>query len=314
MEYPRHSPHFLACRRAVRPLASTGTGEVVVGLSGGADSLALTAALIVEGADVEAIVIDHGLQPNSDKIAAHAANQAERLGARARVIAVEVGTDDGTEAEARKARYTTLIDASGTRPLAVAHTLDDQAETLLLGALRGNPQGMEEEGRIHRPFLTIRRADTVGACAELALEHWDDPQNHDPAFRRVAIRTQIIPQLSQLIGGDAAKPLAQTATRIAEDQAFLDGLAGEPTDDCHELALQPAPLRKRRIAAYLRERGLTVTEGVVAGVDKLIIDWHGQGGVAAGYADGRRLDVRRIGGKLTVIRQEPNQKEHASNA
>lgn len=305
VDYPRHSPHFLACRLAVRDLARR--GEVVVGLSGGPDSLALTAALLVEGADVEAVVIDHGLQPGSADVAERAAATARELGATARVIAVAVTPQHGMEADARTARYAALIDAAGHRPLAVGHTLDDQAETLLLGALRGNPAGMAPRTEtIHRPLLSTRRADTVGACQELGLDTWDDPQNHDEAFRRVAIRHQILPVLGQILGGDAAAPLAQAADRIAADNAYLDELAGAPTDDCAELAAHPEPIRHRRIAAFLRAHELAVSDAVIKAVAALCTQWRGQGGVAAGYAEGRRLDVQRIGGKLTVIRQEPS--------
>lgn len=295
MRPPKHSPHLLACRHVVR-----GFADVVVGLSGGPDSLALTAALRAEAVAVEAVVVDHQLQPGSAEIAQRAAAQARRLGAEARVEKVNVARGS-LEAEARAVRYEALLRIAGDRPVLVAHTLEDQAETLLLAALRGNPGGMAAvSGQIHRPFLTLRRVDTVGACEEMGLEYWEDPHNQDQGFRRVAVRQQVMPLLGELIGGDALGPLAQAADRIAADNALLDELAGPPTTDCAELGAQPEPLRRRRIAAWLRSEGLGVTGAVVTGVDKLVSDWHGQGGVAAG----RRLDVWRIGGKLTVIPQE----------
>ena len=95
------------------------------------------------------------------------------------------------------------------------------------GALRGNPAGMPAVtetagGCLVRPFLQIRRADTAGACDELGLQPWHDPMNDDTAYRRVAVRKSIIPALSDLIGGDAAAPLAKTAERIAADNALID--------------------------------------------------------------------------------------------
>ena len=182
--WPRVSPHFLACRRAVRAARMDRT--VGVGLSGGADSLALCAAMIAEGHDVIALCVDHGLQDGSREQAEKAAWQAESLGARARVLVVRVPEEAGNslEAVARQARYQAMSAAAcedgasrrGGRSLeiAVAHTADDQAETLLLGALRGRVAGMPEravvEGaRVVRPFLQVRRADTEGACAELGL-------------------------------------------------------------------------------------------------------------------------------------------------
>jgi len=68
--------------------------------------------------------------------------------------------------------------------------MDDQAETYLLGSLRGRAVGMPVSGTVIRPFLSVRRADTVAACAELGLEVWHDPMNADPRFRRVRVRTE----------------------------------------------------------------------------------------------------------------------------
>ena len=309
--WPRVSPHFLSCRRAVRAAQMDHT--VAVGLSGGADSLALCAAMIAEGHDVIALCVDHGLQDGSREQAERAARQAESLGARARVLAVQVPDEAGTslEAVARQERYRAMSAAArgGRSPLeleiAVAHTADDQAETLLLGALRGRVAGMPEraivEGaRVVRPFLQVRRADTEGACAELGLDVWQDPQNADTDFRRVALRREIIPELSRVIGGDAVPALAQAAMDTARDEDYL---ATPATADCAELAALPEPRRRRAIAAWLIERGVKVTREGVGGIGKLCTNWHGQGPVAVSSARqaGQRLEVARIGGKLALL-------------
>lgn len=313
--WPRVSPHFLACRRAVRAAQMGHT--VAVGLSGGADSLALCAAMIAEGYDVIALCVDHGLQDGSREQAARAARQAESLGARARVLVVRVPEEAGNslEAVARQARYQAMSAAAhedgasrrGGRSLeiAVAHTADDQAETLLLGALRGRVAGMPEravvEGaRVVRPFLQVRRADTEGACAELGLEVWQDPQNADTDFRRVALRREIIPELSRVIGGDAVPALAQAAMDTARDEEYL---ATAATADCAELAALPEPRRRRAIAAWLVERGVKVTREGLGGIGKLCTNWHGQGPVAVSSVRqaGQRLEVARIGGKLALL-------------
>lgn len=313
--WPRVSPHFLACRRAVRAAQLDHT--VGVGLSGGADSLALCAAMIAEGHDVIALCVDHGLQDGSREQAERAARQAENLGARARVLEVQVPEEAGNslEAAARQARYQAMSAAAredgasrrGGRSLeiAVAHTADDQAETLLLGALRGRVAGMPEravvEGaRVVRPFLQVRRADTEGACAELGLEVWQDPQNADTDFRRVALRREIIPELSRVIGGDAVPALAQAAMDTARDEEYL---ATAATADCAELAALPEPRRRRAIAAWLIERGVKVTREGIGGIGKLCTNWHGQGPVAVSSARqaGQRLEVARIGGKLALL-------------
>ena len=305
--WPRVSPHFLACRRGVR--AAGLDHAVAVGLSGGADSLALMAALVAEGHDVLALCVDHGLQDGSRAQAERAAEQARKLGARARVLNVEAGAmgQKSMEAAARVARYRALAAACAAEELevAVAHTADDQAETLLLGALRGRVTGMSErsevEGaRVVRPLLNVRRADTEGACAELGLSAWQDPQNADTHFRRVALRREIIPQLSRIIGGDVVPALAQAAGDAALDDAAL---RTPPTADCAELAAMAEPRRRRAIAAWLVSEGVEVTRRAVGDVGKLCTHWHGQGPVAVRSARqvGQRLEVARIGGKLALL-------------
>ncbi|MDU3174414.1 MAG: tRNA lysidine(34) synthetase TilS [Corynebacterium striatum] len=332
--WPRVSPNFLACRRAVVEWAQEAKPQesIAVGLSGGADSLALTAALVAEGFEVQALCVDHGLQPGSAEQAGKAAGQAESLGARAEVLKVEVADRGSLEAAARLARYQAF--AGATRlPVAVAHTADDQAETLLLGALRGKVAGMlpaaEIEGvRVVRPLLQVRRAQTLAACEELGLEVWHDPQNRDTSFRRVALRREIIPQLSQLIGGDAVPALAQAAGDAALDDAALSKAAldnaalsnaalgsggfniaepGSEVLDAAELAALSEPVRRRVLAAWLHEQGAEVTREVLRGVGKLCTNWHGQGGVAVAPSlkeqkiMGQRLEVRRVGGKLALL-------------
>ena len=305
--WPRVSPHFLACRRGVR--AAGLDHAVAVGLSGGADSLALMAALVAEGHDVLALCVDHGLQDGSRAQAERAAEQARKLGARARVLDVEAGTtgQKSMEAAARVARYRALAATCADEGLevAVAHTADDQAETLLLGALRGRVAGMSErsevEGaRVVRPLLGVRRADTEGACAELGLSAWQDPQNADTNFRRVALRREVIPQLDHIIGGDAVPALAQAASDAALDDAALHT---PPTTDCAALAAMAEPRRRRAIAAWLVGEGVEVTRKGVGDVGKLCTHWHGQGPVAVRSARqvGQRLEVARIGGKLALL-------------
>ena len=308
--WPRVSPHFLACRRGVR--AAGLDHAVAVGLSGGADSLALMAALVAEGHEVLALCVDHGLQDGSRAQAERAAEQARMLGARAEVLSVEAGAGavagaESMEAAARVARYRVLAAACAGEDIevAVAHTADDQAETLLLGALRGRVTGMSErsevEGaRVVRPLLGVRRADTEGACAELGLSAWQDPQNADTNFRRVALRREVIPQLSRIIGGDAVPALAQAAGDAALDDATL---RTPPTTDCAELAAMAEPRRRRAIAAWLVSEGVEVTRRGVRDVGKLCTHWHGQGPVAVRSARqvGQRLEVARIGGKLALL-------------
>ncbi|HEU4848881.1 MAG TPA: tRNA lysidine(34) synthetase TilS, partial [Terrimesophilobacter sp.] len=147
---PRLSPAIADVRRAVRgalaSLGSSGEGLVLVALSGGPDSLALAAATAFEapraGLRAGAVVVDHGLQAGSADVAARAASQARELGLDPVVVRrVEVGAEGGPEAAARTARYAALADAAaelGASAVLLGHTLDDQAETVLLGLARGS--------------------------------------------------------------------------------------------------------------------------------------------------------------------------------
>ena len=291
--WPRHSPHFLACRRAVRGF----DGPAVIGLSGGPDSLALVAAAAAEEKDVSVVVVDHGLQPGSAEVAERAAAAAREFRFSATVAKVAVPPGN-LEAAAREVRYNALLERGVD--VWVAHTADDQAETLLLGALRGNPSGMPtRNGRVVRPFLTIRRENTVGACKELGLEPWHDPMNDDPSFRRVAVRTSIIPALTELIGGDAVPALAATADRIAEDRSLIEQLVDlTPTTSCVELGRDAGAVRRRRLAKWLLDEGVRVQGDQLAAIEALVTDWHGQGPIPVG---GGRAVVRN-GAELTLVR------------
>ena len=309
--WPRKSPHFLACRRAVRHCWQTSHGgdtggPVVIGLSGGPDSLALVAAALTEGVPVLAVVVNHNLQEGSAQVAGEAAVQARALGASTRIVHVDVDVERGgsVEAAARQARYAALFEvaaeAAGDRAeVWVAHTADDQAETLLLGALRGNPSGMlQRSGNLVRPFLYLRRADTVGACTELHLHPWHDPMNADPAFRRVAMRTEIIPALSELLGGDAVPALARTADRIAQSNEVIRELASASTEmDCEELAGLPAVVRRFRIHAWLVEKHVHPNGAQLDAIERLVTHWRGQVGVELAGSQA----VKREAGRLVVV-------------
>ncbi|MFC6010099.1 tRNA lysidine(34) synthetase TilS [Nocardia lasii] len=225
----------LAVRRGVRQwvAARGGRGPVVVGLSGGADSLALVAASVVEAGAVTAVVVDHQLQEGSAAVAARAAEQARALGCvEAVVVPVTVGRAGGVEAAARAARYAALAAVRAGRPVLLGHTLDDQAETVLLGLARGSGgrsiQGMAAwNAPWGRPLLGVRRARTVAMCADLGIEPWHDPHNTDPRYTRVRVREEVLPLLEQVLGGGVAQALGRTADQLREDGAVLDALALE---------------------------------------------------------------------------------------
>jgi tRNA(Ile)-lysidine synthase len=263
--------------------------RVEVALSGGADSLALAACLafVAPRADWKAgaVVVDHGLQPDSADVAARAAEQARTLGLDAEVVAVEVGARGGPEAAARDARYAVLR----TRPVdavLLGHTLDDQAETVLLGLGRGSgPRSLagmpSDDGIIRRPFLGLRRADTERICRASGLTWWSDPHNTDTAFRRSRVRHEVLPLLEDALDGGVAEALARTADQLRADTALLDDLAAEVADPCdvHALAAMPPALRSRVLRRAALDAGADGSELAavhIAELDRLVTDWHGQ--------------------------------------
>ncbi|WP_396929927.1 tRNA lysidine(34) synthetase TilS [Mycolicibacterium sp.] len=289
-----------------------------VALSGGPDSLALAAAAAA-ALPTTALIVDHGLQPGSGEVAETARRQAEDLGCvDARVLRVQVGTDGGPEAAARTARYAALDVARADAPVLLAHTLDDQAETVLLGLGRGSGArsiaGMRAcDPPWYRPLLGVRRGVTHEACAELGLTPWDDPHNHDPRFTRVRLRTEVLPLLEDVLGGGVAEALARTAAALREDTDALDdwaALALEDTDvretvAVTALATLPTAVRRRVIRGWLLRGGAAnLTDKQIRAVDALVTAWHGQGGVAVG-SDLRqqRLFAARRDGRLTMYTQ-----------
>ncbi|HEY8720806.1 tRNA lysidine(34) synthetase TilS, partial [Pengzhenrongella sp.] len=181
------APAVAAARLAVRAdLADLPDGALVlVACSGGPDSLALAAATAFvaprAGLRAGAVVVDHGLQRGSARVADDAATACRVLGlAPVRVVRVDVGARGGPEAAARTARYDALEAAAvelGAAAVLLGHTLDDQAETVLLGLARGSGArslaGMPaRRGSLRRPLLGLRRADTLAVCAALGLEPW----------------------------------------------------------------------------------------------------------------------------------------------
>lgn len=242
----RLSPVVGKARRMLQDaLAAAGYPDrVLVACSGGADSLALAAVAAYFGRrgnvaghpiEVAGVVVDHQLQRGSADVAARAAVVMEELGLKPVVIrTVEVAaTGYGPEAAARDARHAALeaaADDLGCRAILLAHTLDDQAEQVMLGLARGSGTrslaGMRPaRGRILRPFLGLRRAETLEICAAEQLEPWHDPSNADPSFARSRTRVEVMPVLEEKLGPGVAESLARTASILQQDADFLEDLA-----------------------------------------------------------------------------------------
>lgn len=333
--HPAVSAVRTAVRRLLRVAEAGGhldSGTVAVACSGGADSLALAAATTHEARHrnlaVHGLVVDHGLQPGSAEVAERAAEQLRDLGCAAvRVLRVRVGRGGGPEAAARRARYAAL-EAARPDPGALVllgHTLDDQAETVLLGLGRGSgPRSIAGMRPLDppwaRPLLGVPRATTAAACAALGLRPWVDPHNSDPRFTRVRLRTEVLPLLEEVLQGGVAAALARTAAQLREDCDALDELgerlfaaarrpavpeagAGAVGDelDVTLLAAEPVAVRRRAVRAWLLTAGVPgLTDQLLRRVDALVGEWRGQGGVTlpGGWV------ARRTRGRLRLDDQQ----------
>ena len=236
-------PAVAAVRHAVREaLAELPPGSLALAAcSGGADSVALAAALAFEapraGIAAGGVTVDHRLQPGSAGRAEAVVRLLTELGlSPVESVVVQVGHHGGPEAAARDARYAAL-DAvairTGAAAVLLGHTRDDQAETVLLGLARGSGlrslAGMAavsgDGGRYRRPLLSLSRSTTRAACQQAGLPVWDDPQNADTSFARVRVRRQVMPVLESALGPGVVDALARTAALARTDGEALDGWA-----------------------------------------------------------------------------------------
>jgi tRNA(Ile)-lysidine synthase len=300
----------------VRTLDDLGPGtRVVVGCSGGADSLALLALTRARDLDVVAAYVDHGLRGGTHHEAGVVRDAAAEVGADVRVIAVDVDARANLEARARDARYAALeaaADDVAAAVILVAHTRDDQAETVLLAMLRGSGTaglaGMRPvRGRVRRPLLELRRADTREICARLQWAPVRDPMNDDLRHRRVWLRREVIPSLERGAQRDLIEVLARQADLVRDDDDLLDALAAEHTaDDANALALLPRALARRVVRRWLGSPppASKTVEAVleVARGDRRAVELPG----------GRR--VERVGARLHLVAGEEIAAEAAQPA
>ena len=329
----------VAVRRAVRSALDAlpepvRAAPLLVACSGGADSTALLAAArAVAPGRVHVAVIDHGLQEGSAERSAALVADLVAQGVPAAVHGVVVDGDGGLEAAARRARYGALRTARPhpDSPVLLGHTLDDQAETVLLGLGRGSGArslaGMRTwDPPWLRPLLGLRRADTAAACRAQGVSFWDDPHNLDPRFTRVRLRREVLPLLEDVLGGGVAEALARTAAQLRDDGEALDAAARDvlaravaanddaqfaeqeratrgaealdtPVLDAAVLAVAPAAVRRRALRTWLGARGVTgLTDLHLRAADDLVGRWRGQGGVALPG----RLELVREHGRLRV--------------
>lgn len=307
----------LAVRAELQDLAA---GDlVIVAASGGADSMALAAALLPE-CTAKAItcigaVIDHGLQGNSADTAESARVALSSLGyQRTEVRRVIVEVQDGLEASARRARYEALnkiAEENGAAAIFLGHTKDDQAETVLLGLARGSGtrslSGMAQRiDKYRRPLLSVTRKETEAACAEAGIDFWRDPHNQEMEFTRVRVRERVLPMMESEIGPGIVDALTRTAKILRDDADALDHWAEEVLDeleprelDIATLADLPRAVRTRvmRQAIYLAGAPTgSLSAEHIEPIEALITAWKGQGPVSLPGG----VTVTRISGRLSL--------------
>lgn len=294
-EIPRKSPHLWKIRKSLRAHLDKNQ-HYVLGLSGGVDSLALGAALSIEGYNVTAVIINHQLQDNHEEFTEKARQNAVNLGLNVEVVKVDVPeTRQGMEAEARKARYTAL--GAYNKPVLIAHTMNDQVETVLM-ALGKNTginslTGMQVESTIMgvdlvRPMLHyIQREDTQGACEELGIDWWEDPQNNDTSYRRVAVRKQLIPTMKEVFGYNLIERLSETFNEVSKYKNIVDNQTTSLFNDNHtpymlhteSLLEENEVIIKGVIVEFLKEYNVYYNKAGIEDIYKMIVNYKGQGAV-----------------------------------
>ncbi|WP_167132090.1 tRNA lysidine(34) synthetase TilS [Paramicrobacterium chengjingii] len=315
---PRLDAATAAVRLGVRRSLESCSADaaVLACVSGGADSMALAAALAFEAKArsirVHSITVDHGLQPGSGTVAERTAQTLATWGIEAHIEQVTVTDAGGPEAAARNARYRAIdavADRTGVELVMLGHTLDDQAESVLLGLARGSGAGSLKamvplNGRYARPLLGVRRKQTRDSCMARGIEVWDDPQNDDDAFARVRARRIVLPVFEKELGPGIAEALARTAEQSREDEDAFEQMIEEFIEEVCEpaeagiavevsaLAHNPAALRNRLIRYVAQaEFGASLSRTHTLAIAALVTDWRGQGPInVPGISVSRRGD------------------------
>jgi tRNA(Ile)-lysidine synthase len=222
-------------RDAIDALGIKEHERIAVACSGGADSIALLHLLCALRPGIVVLHVDHGLRDESSADAAFVAMTADALGLQVHVERVDVDRTTGSlEGAARDARYRALEEmavVAGARYVATAHTLDDQAETVLQRLMRGaSLDGIAPmRGMFVRPLLGVRRSALRTYLVDQAISWREDPSNVDQRFERNWVRARLLPQIAERRPG-IVDVLARTASRQRMDGAVLDDLAAEAFD------------------------------------------------------------------------------------
>jgi tRNA(Ile)-lysidine synthase len=266
-------------RRALRAAPVRGA-RLVLGLSGGPDSVALLDVLLElasgEGFSLVVAHLDHGLREGSADDRAFCEELARERGlpfraGRAEVRARAARDHGGVEEAARRERYAFLRavrEDTGARFVVTAHTRDDQAETVLLRLMRGaGTEGLQAmrplSGDLLRPLLLVGRQDVLAHLEDRGLPYREDPSNADPAFLRNRVRRELLPYLESRFNPRVREGLARTAAVLADEDAFLAESARKALEAIRvpgglsraRILREPAALARRVLRLALQEAG-----------------------------------------------------------
>ncbi|WP_239333488.1 hypoxanthine phosphoribosyltransferase [Frankia sp. CiP3] len=330
-----------------RSIAGLPPGSLVLAAcSGGPDSLALAAALAFlaprRALRGGLLTVDHGWYEGSAARADTVAAQGRELGLDpVEVLTAHSRRSEGAARDARRSALTRAAERLGASAVLLGHTLDDQAETVLLRLARGSGArtlaGMpHSDGLFRRPLLEIRRSATRSACLADGLTPWDDPTNADEAFARARVRHRVLPMLEDALGPGIAEALARTAdllradsealdadTAVVYDQLVLPSSAPVRIDlDLAGLAALSAALRgrvMRRAALALGSAPAGLRADHIRAMDELVTRWRGQkpvplpSGVIATRTNSR-ISVSQAAGSETSAFQAPAARTSGSDA
>jgi len=256
--------------------------RVLVGVSGGADSVALTLALLELGYPVGLAHLNHGLRGDAaDRDEAFVVDLASQLGAEVFTRRIKISKGDGNvEAAGRAARanfFRETAAAHGYSKVALAHTRNDRVETFLLHLLRGaGTEGLSSmnpvSGAIVRPLIDSSRSDVEEYLRAKPQAWQSDETNLDRAFARNRLRHEVIPELAAVFNPNLLETLSRTIAILDDEDEWMRQLALQWLErhstrrddvvrlDADALSREPQPLVRRVIRAAFREAGSSLTD------------------------------------------------------
>lgn len=325
-------------RATLRRRSLVGPGErILLACSGGVDSVAMTHAMARLAGELELDLavasVDHGLRPDAAEDVRLAGGLADSLGLPFHPLRVEVPPGRSVQAEARTVRYRALLDTKaliGARAIAVAHTRDDQAETVLAGLLRGaSLEGLagidpSRGDGVIRPLIDCRRAAVLAYVAHHGLVHREDPSNRDEHYLRVRLRHRILPELTSedpaLVEhlarlADEARDLT-ALLRVRGAHLLVEAAAGDGGLSVNVLLQADAPSRRAALKQWLGGMLGRAPRQVHLLALESALDGRGSGhaetsqpevalgaGLAAAVSDGKLVVRRRAaGGRRGCVR------------